>query len=109
MLKQVKDPEFPLQTYMENALKIQNGQMDPMQLAHSVTMADADRKKADDDAYKRGRADMELELKNQQQSEGALGSQGTPQIFAKPQARTPRAIESDMQTLASKIGIPWLR
>jgi len=107
--KKLANPEFPIETYMENALKVQNGQMDPMAVAYSVTMADSDRKKADEESYKRGRADAELELKNQQQSEGALGGQGTPQVFTKPQSRTRGAIETDVQGIAHKMGIPWLR
>lgn len=101
-----ENPDLPLTTYLENLYKVRNGGMDPNEMAYSVTMAETDKKKLEEDAYKRGRADQEQEFKNQQQTPGALG-QGTPQVFIKPPSRTKGAIEADMQNVAAKANIPW--
>jgi len=104
-----ENPDLPLDGYLQNLYKVRSGGVDHGDMAYSLTMAESDKKKADDEAYKRGRADMELEIKNQQQSPGALGGQGTPQVFIKPQPRTRAAIEADIQATAAHKGIPWLR
>ena len=106
--KQVKDPNFPFQTYLENMQKIDSGEIPRSDLAYSVTMAESDKKKLEEDAYNRGKADSDQERQNHQQTDGVLG-QGTPQVFTKPQPRTKGAIEADIQGVAAKVGIPWLR
>lgn len=104
--KKLENPNFDINKYMSNALQIQNGQVDPMKMAYSMTMADEDRKSVEETAYKRGKADREQEYQNQQQSDGAQGA-GLMGSFQKPQPRTRAEIENSVKAQAAKTGIPW--
>ena len=105
--KKLENPNFDINSYMSNALKIQTGQVDPMKMAYSMTMADEDRKSIEETAYKRGKADQVQEHTNQQQSDGAQGNGLMSLPFQKPQPRTRAEIENEVRGKAAKDGIPW--
>lgn len=78
--RKLQDPSLDLNQYMATALKFTAGQFNPMEMAYQSMTSGAERQKLIEEARKQGRADYELELKNQQQTPTPTGGHNIPQF-----------------------------
>lgn len=103
--RKFQNPGLDLQAYMKEALEIQSGKKNPLDLAYTSVTKEADLKNLQEQFYKKGREDMELEFKNKQLSSGALQSETIPLFKQKPLTR--EQVEESVRQKALKAGLPW--
>ncbi|KKL89050.1 hypothetical protein LCGC14_1918580 [marine sediment metagenome] len=97
--------DFPIQQYVEEQLKIYNGQVDAPALAFQKVTGDHRQKDMEKQWYDAGVKDAEQKALNTQQNPGALLNSTVP-IFKQP-AKTRDEINSIVQKVAQDKGIPW--
>ena len=110
LLKKVADPNFDVAAYMQNALKIQQGQIDPMKMAYTMTTAAADQQKIQDEWFKKGKEEAKLELQNQNQVPGVTGSGALSSFLQQRQQSNgnQNGVEATVRKVAAQAGIPWV-
>lgn len=115
LLKKVADPSFDVAAYMQNALKIQQGQIDPMKMAYTMTTADGDLKKVQDEWYKKGEENERLKAANQNQTPGVTGNGALSSFLQqRQQSNNPtgsngaKGVEAVVRGVAAQAGIPWI-
>jgi len=97
--------DFPIQQYVEEQLKIYNGQVDAPALAFQKVTGDHRQKDLEKQWYEQGKKDREQEYLNQQQNPGALLNSTVP-IF-KQQPKTRDEINAISQKVAQEKNIAW--
>ena len=103
--EQKEGREFPIQKYVDEQLKILNGQIDAPALAFQKVTGDHRQKDLEKQWYEQGKKDREQEYLNQQQTTGALINSTVPIFRQTPKTR--EEIATMAQTVAREKGIPW--
>jgi len=103
--EQAEGRVFPIQEYVEEQLKILNGQIDAPALAFQKVTGDHRQKDLEKQWYEKGKADREQEYVNQQQNPGALLNTTIPTFPGIPKTR--EEITATSRAKAQKDGIPW--
>jgi len=103
--EQAEGRVFPIQEYVEEQLKILNGQIDAPALAFQKVTGDHRAKDLEKQWYDKGKADREQEYVNQQQNPGALLNTTIPTFPGTPKTR--EEITAVSRAKAHKEGIPW--
>jgi hypothetical protein len=103
--RKFQNPGLDMQAFMKKAIDIQYGRENPMDLAYTATTSEADRKALEEQYYKKGREDRELEYTNQQQTNGALQNQTIPNFRQTPLTR--EQVTEAARQVAVKKGLPW--
>lgn len=103
--KKFQNPNLDMDAFMKEALAYQAGQKNPFDAAYASVTKDADLKALQEQFYKKGREDMELEIKNRQQVPGAMQSETIPLFKQKPKTRD--EVTEAARQQAIKAGLPW--
>lgn len=103
--RKFQNPNLDLQTFMKEAIDIQYGRKNPLDLAYTSVTSEAQRKALEEQYYKKGREDRELEYQNSQQTNGALNGQTIPMFKQAPLTR--EQVSEAARQVAVKKGIPW--
>jgi len=105
LMKRQQNPDLDVNAYMKKALDIQQGKENPMDLAYTAVTSEASRKALEEQYYKKGREDRELEYQNSQQSNGALQNQTIPMFKQTPLTR--EQVSEAARQVAAKKGYLW--
>lgn len=105
-MKKSENPGLDIPAYMNKAMEIQSGRIDPMKMAYEAVTSGDTRKQLEKQWYEQGKRDFEQELKNKQQEQGALQNSHTPSFRGK--AATRAEVEQSAREAAAKIGLPWV-
>lgn len=101
-----KNPQFPLQEFLNNALKFTYGQFDPKEMALKATTSEGDLKKQQEEWKTKWREEWDLEQKNKNQSPEVITSGILPSLIkSAPVSDADR--EASVRQAAAEKGIAW--
>ena len=103
--EQAEGRVFPIQEYVEEQLKILNGEIDAPALAFQKVTGDHRQKDLEKQWYDKGKADREQEYVNHRQNPGALLNSTIPTFPGTPKTR--EEITAVSRAKAQKDNIPW--